>query len=475
MKKLLLIVTTAMMSLMAMAETKTFTDQLLVSVDTEDGKQEMTQEATVTVEFLENGNINFVLKNFVLADEETSIGVGNIAVNDLPLTKGDNYDTFAYNGNLEITEGDLEGVDMWVGPYLGAIPLDLKGKIDSEKVFVCIDIDMQESIGQIIHVEFGQDFMTEKTFTDQLLVSVDTEDGKQEVTQEASVIVQYLTRMNNSDPEVINFTLPNFVLADEETSIGVGNIAVEGLELVEDKGFKTFAFKGDLEITEGDLEGVDMWVGPYLGAIPLDLKGKITDEKVFVIIDIDMQATIGQIIHVEFGQDIKPVYTVTYVIDGEIIATEQIEEGGTVTLPEAPEKEGYTFAGWTGTPESVTADVTVTGSYTVNTYMVYFKVDGEVVYSEEVAYGANLPTYTYTPESDDRYTRTFEGWSGEQYDTMPSHDVTYEAIINVVDGIESIHNSQFTIHNEVYDLSGRRVAQTKKGLYIKNGRVVVLK
>ena len=208
MKKLLLIVTTAMMSLMAMAETKTFTDQLLVSVDTEDGKQEMTQEATVTVEFLENGNINFVLKNFVLADEETSIGVGNIAVNDLPLTKGDNYDTFAYNGNLEITEGDLEGVDMWVGPYLGAIPLDLKGKIDSEKVFVCIDIDMQESIGQIIHVEFGQDFMTEKTFTDQLLVSVDTEDGKQEVTQEASVIVQYLTRMNNSDPEVINFTLP---------------------------------------------------------------------------------------------------------------------------------------------------------------------------------------------------------------------------------------------------------------------------
>lgn len=474
MKKLLLIAIAAMSSLVAMAETKTFTDQLLVSVDTEDGKQEMTQEATVTVEFLENGNINFVLKNFVLADEETSIGVGNIAVNDLPLTKGDNFDTFAYKGDLEISEGDLEGVDMWVGPYLGAIPLDLNGKITDEKVFVCIDIDMQESIGQIIHVEFGKDFMTEQTFTDQLLVSVDTEDGKQEMTQEASVIVQYLTRMNNSDPETINFTLPNFVLADEATSIGVGNIAVVGLELTEGKGFKTFAFKGDLLISEGDLEGVDMWVGPYLGAIPLDLNGKITDDKVFVIIDIDMQESIGQIIHVEFGQDIKPVYTVTYAIDGETIATEQVEEGGTVTLPEVPEKEGYTFAGWTGVPETVTADVTITGSYTVNIYTVYYKVDGRVVYSEDVAYGDPIPNFTITPQSDDRYTRTFEGWDGEHYDTMPAHDVTYEAIISVVDGIDNVQSSMSDAQS-IYDLSGRRVAQPKKGLYIKNGRVVVLK
>ncbi|MBP5514298.1 MAG: InlB B-repeat-containing protein [Bacteroidaceae bacterium] len=545
MKKLLLIAITALTSLVAMAETKTFTDQLTVSVNGESS----TQQATVMVEDLGNGNINFRLPNFVLVatseDPETGevteakMGVGNIVVDNLPLTKGDNYNYFEYSGDLMITEGDMEGVDMWIGPMISPIPLVLTGKITNDKVYVNIDIDMMATLEQIIHVEFGKDLVEEKVFKDKLLVSVNEESS----TQDATVIVQYPLVMNNEDPQSINFRLPNFVLVatseDPETGevteakMGVGNIIIDNLPLTAGKGFDTFSFQGDLMITEGDMEGVDMWIGPMISPIPLVLTGKITDDKVYVNIDIDMMATLGQIIHVEFGQDIKPSYTVTYAIDGETIATEQVEEGGTVTLPEAPEKEGYTFAGWTGVPETVTndvtitgsyninhytvtyvidgttvgteeveyngtpsapeapekeghtfagwtglpekvtADVTVTGSYTVNTYTVYYKVDGRVVYSEEVAYGNPIPNFTITPESDDRYTRTFEGWDGEKYDTMPAHDVTYEAIISVVDGIESIHNSQFS--NEVYDLSGRRVSQTKKGLYIKNGRVVVLK
>ena len=41
-------------------------------------------------------------------------------------------------------------------------------------------------------------------------------------------------------------------------------------------------------------------------------------------------------------------------------------------------------------------------------------------------------------------------------------------------GIKAIDNSQLTIDN-VYDLQGRRVAQPTKGLYIVNGRKVVIK
>jgi hypothetical protein len=41
-------------------------------------------------------------------------------------------------------------------------------------------------------------------------------------------------------------------------------------------------------------------------------------------------------------------------------------------------------------------------------------------------------------------------------------------------GIETIDNSQFTIDN-VYDLQGRRVAQPTKGLYIVNGKKVIIK
>jgi len=42
-------------------------------------------------------------------------------------------------------------------------------------------------------------------------------------------------------------------------------------------------------------------------------------------------------------------------------------------------------------------------------------------------------------------------------------------------GISTIQNSQFTMPNEVYDLQGRRVAQPTKGLYIMNGKKMLVK
>ncbi len=60
-------------------------------------------------------------------------------------------------------------------------------------------------------------------------------------------------------------------------------------------------------------------------------------------------------------------YTVTYVIDGETVGTQEYEEGATITAAEAPSKEGFTFDGWTGLPADMkmpAEDITVTGSYT---------------------------------------------------------------------------------------------------------------
>ncbi len=54
----------------------------------------------------------------------------------------------------------------------------------------------------------------------------------------------------------------------------------------------------------------------------------------------------------------------------------------------APEKEGYTFSGWEGLPEVMPAkDVTVSGSFTVNSYKLTYVVDGEVYLEETVSYG----------------------------------------------------------------------------------------
>ncbi len=80
-------------------------------------------------------------------------------------------------------------------------------------------------------------------------------------------------------------------------------------------------------------------------------------------------------------------YTLTYKIDGEVFKAVELSYGESVTPEEAPEKEGHTFSGWTGLPETMPAhDVEVTGSYSVNSYILTYKIDGEVFKAVELSY-----------------------------------------------------------------------------------------
>ena len=42
-------------------------------------------------------------------------------------------------------------------------------------------------------------------------------------------------------------------------------------------------------------------------------------------------------------------------------------------------------------------------------------------------------------------------------------------------GISSMHNSQFIMHNDVFNLQGQRVNAPTKGLYIVNGKKIIVK
>ncbi len=162
-------------------------------------------------------------------------------------------------------------------------------------------------------------------------------------------------------------------------------------------------------------------------------------------------------------------YLVTFKIGDEVIASDSLEYGATIVAPEVPEKEGHTFNGWGEVAETVPAsDVTYEGMYTVNIYKVYYYVDEELVHTAEVAYGEPIPEYIYEP-AEEGYT--FLGWIGETYATMPAHDVTYTANIDNGIGTLTIDCSQLNI----YDLTGRKVADTLKGgIYIINGKKVVI-
>ena len=131
-------------------------------------------------------------------------------------------------------------------------------------------------------------------------------------------------------------------------------------------------------------------------------------------------------------------YTVSFMVDGETYFTFTGYEGDAITVPENPEKLGYTFDAWDGMPEDgvlPAANITVTAVWIVNTYTITYKVNGEEYSIQTYEYGAAIITPAYdVPEG-----YTFSGWSVPE--TMPAEDLVVDATctinvyeVTVVDG-----------------------------------------
>ena len=175
-------------------------------------------------------------------------------------------------------------------------------------------------------------------------------------------------------------------------------------------------------------------------------------------------------------------YAVTFIVDGVAVSEGTIDYEGTITAPADPVKEGYTFAGWSpAVPATMPAsDQTFTAQWTVNQYAIIYMVGNEEWARDLVDYGTAIELRSYTAEEG----YTFHGWistDGEDYTTMPAHDITYTP--NIVSAIARILAGVKTA--DVYDLSGRLVLrqaavdklkkQLPAGVYIIAGKKVVVK
>ena len=119
-------------------------------------------------------------------------------------------------------------------------------------------------------------------------------------------------------------------------------------------------------------------------------------------------------------------FTVKFVIGEEVISEQTLDFGAAITVPEAREKEGYTFS-WGEVAETVPAqDVTYEGTYTINQYVVKFVIGEEVISEQTLDFGAAITT----PEAPAKEGYTFNGW-GEVAETVPAQDVTYEGSYTV--------------------------------------------
>jgi len=162
-------------------------------------------------------------------------------------------------------------------------------------------------------------------------------------------------------------------------------------------------------------------------------------------------------------------YTLTYVVDGEVYKTSSVVYGSAITPEAEPTKTGYTFSGWSEIPATMPAgDVTVTGSFAVNSYTLTYMVDGEVYKTSSVNYGAAI-----TPEAEPtKPSYTFSGWS-EIPATMPAHDVTVtgtftyigdteiSGLDNVVyiDNVEGFVGQQLTLSVKMKNTVGIQTVQ----------------
>ncbi len=119
-----------------------------------------------------------------------------------------------------------------------------------------------------------------------------------------------------------------------------------------------------------------------------------------------------------------PRYTLTYLVDGEVYYTSTLLLGETIVLPETPTKKGHTFSGWSDIPETMPAEnVTIRGTFSVNSYTITYIVDGEVHKKQTVEYGAEI----IAEMGPTKGGYTFSGWS-DMPSNMPDKDITVYAM-----------------------------------------------
>lgn len=115
------------------------------------------QKGTITVTE-HDGLYDFTMKNFMLQNGDTPMGIGNVELKDIKSYKDGNATLLIASKQVSITAGDDPSVGMWMGTVLPPVNVDLRGKISGDHLRCYIDIDLTEQLGQVIQVAIGDGY-----------------------------------------------------------------------------------------------------------------------------------------------------------------------------------------------------------------------------------------------------------------------------------------------------------------------------
>ncbi len=116
----------------------------------------VSSEQNAVISVTENGGLYDInLKNFILQAGNTPTGVGNVELKGIKPIQDGNATLLLAKQNVKITEGDDPNVSKWMGTGIGEIPVELRGKIEGDRLRCYLDIAL---MGQVIKVAVGNGY-----------------------------------------------------------------------------------------------------------------------------------------------------------------------------------------------------------------------------------------------------------------------------------------------------------------------------
>ena len=282
----------------------------------------------------------------------------------------------------------------------------------------------------------------------------------------------------------IDFNLKNFILNDGVNDMAVGNVTVTGLA-IDEQG--QFSYDGNIKIAAGDKEGVDMWIGPSLGDIPLTMQGTIKDDYFYVHLNINIpsapvQVEVGDVANATFkvGESLIGTFCAPFTVAlpeqylQYVSTVTGVEEKGVLTL--TPIETPVVLA---NTPVVVqipmAMELPVSGIYVKGTPTVGLLTG---VYEDTPA-----PVGSYVLQNNNDRIGFYQVAAGQQptvkanrcYLTAPAAGVK-AFFFNADDAtaIESVENAA-NVETPVFNLAGQRLGKMQKGINIVNGKKVLVK